>query len=126
MTDTSKMLMESAGNFTAGFSLVALGENATNFDALPCVSEGVRQMLAYTEEQVNIQQTPSGSYMIEYAHNMERFLEDQSIGLPEAYERICEHHSIDPAKTYIILDKEDVRKVNIAVAQEYGVKLARK
>lgn len=126
MLDTANVLLESAGNFTSEFSLVALGENATEFDSLKSINAEMRDQLTFREASVAVHETKGKNYLIEYSHNLERFMEDQNITINEALDRVINSNDIPSERVYVVIEQSDVSKLNIKAAQSMGIKIVKK
>lgn len=120
-TTTIGYLFESDNRF--GMGLQAITENERQFETIKEASDEIKNLLGFTLEKVNVACNKSQNYYIEYANNIERYMEDQKIyTVEEAIENIENHYGILGEDVSIVIDESCVNKLDIdALSKKYNV-----
>lgn len=113
-------LLESDTLFGFGAQLVS--ENTKVYNELDTITESQRQLLGMNIDKITINGTQD-NYLIEYSNNLERYIKDQQIyTIEEAIENICEHYEIEKENITIVVDEQDIDKIDIgALRNSYRV-----
>lgn len=103
MKDTVKSLLES--------SVAPHMDNATKnrvaFSGLRSISEAANEVMKFTPQKV-IVNCVGENYMIEYAANIERLMEDQKMNLSEAVECVANMNNIALENCILVFDESSI------------------
>lgn len=108
MKDTAKVMLESE----AGFGTTIYSKNRQILDEMQLVSENVRQLTGFTADKV-IALTDGNNIYIEFANNLERFMQDAQLDLREAVDEVMYANKVSAQDANIIVDESCVDRINM-------------
>lgn len=103
MRDTVKSLMESA----VAPHMDASTKNRIAFSGLRSISEAAVEVMKFNPQKVIVNRVGE-NYMIEYAANIERLMEDQNMNLCEAVECVANMNNIALENCILVLDESSI------------------
>ena len=129
MRDTAQLLYESNNSFSS-LSLTEFGDNANQFNSISVLEsrhQDLIDLLGITPEKVIVNVTPGNNYMIEFAGNLERLIDDQNVSFQDAIALVAEENHINNLDSiYIVVDESSIPKINFRKAKYEGIKILRK
>lgn len=119
MKDTVRTMLESS----FGFETEVISKNKEILESMNIVTENVRQMTGFTPEKV-IVLNDDNNYYIEYAHNLEKLMEDAGCDFKEALDMVMNENKICAYDVNIIVeescaDRIDMNALIEAVGKEH-------
>lgn len=108
MKDTVKIMTESAFGFDTEIS----SKNKQLFESMNMISEETRQLTGFTAEKVTVLNDGNNIY-IEFANNLERFMQDSGYEFKEALESVMTCNKCMSTDANIILDESCIDNVDI-------------
>ena len=108
MKETVKIMTESA----FGFDTTIVSNNQQIFENMNIISEETRQLTGFTAEKVTVLDDGNNIY-IEFANNLERFMQDSGYDFKEALESVMTDNKLMNVDPNIILDESCIDKVDI-------------
>lgn len=108
MKDTVKIMAESA----FGFDTTITSKNRQIFENMNMISEDTRQLTGFTADKVVVLNDGDKIY-IEFANNLERFMEDSGYDFKDALSSVMTENKIGCLSANIILDESCIDNVDI-------------
>lgn len=122
MNSTIACMLESETKLGLGMEI--LTENEKAYNELEEATQDLRNLLGYTVEKVCLNQMKdSDTCYVEFANNLERYMEDQKIyTVEEAITNIAENYGLLEEDITIVVDESCFNKLDIgALAEKYSV-----